>query len=493
MSAATGQPPFPRSAMSDARISTLAGGLATGLIAAVISCRTALDVDLWGHLRFGVDILTSLRPAAIDQYSFTQDRPWINHEWLSEVIFALAFRGGVAGLVILKALVSAAACWVLIAATRSASGPYRWRIAAAGILCAAPALVAIRPQIWTVLGLALLGRLLQNRQKLLWLPVLFAVWANLHGGWLVGLAVAALFLLGEIIDSGGTRGSGRAIGIVSLAAAATLLNPYGWTLWRFLASTVGVTREVEEWRPLWEQGRPLAFTVLWLIVAVSIAAATVWSRPSSRTWRTLLPVGTLAVASIFVTRLVPLFSVVSVWSLSPAWTAPAEAPSATAGYSIMQRALRSALVGATALAIIGGPVRCLPINDWWTPDLAAAGALKTARATGTLVVPFNWGEFAIWHFGPALRVSIDGRRETLYSAPTVALQNRMAEGDTRAFDDLRPQPDYIWLPGRVASRLAPWLTAHDYVVDIVTPASFIARRSTLQRLQPAVPLRGCFP
>ena len=41
--------------------------------------------------------------------------------------------------------------------------------------------------------------------------------------------------------------------------------------------------------------------------------------------------------------------------------------------------------------------------------------VEAAQLQGRLVVWFDWGEYAIWHFAPALRVSIDGRRETVYT------------------------------------------------------------------------------
>jgi len=43
-------------------------------------CRTPADPDLWGHVRFGQDLLRSGRLSAVDPYSFTSDRPWVNHE-----------------------------------------------------------------------------------------------------------------------------------------------------------------------------------------------------------------------------------------------------------------------------------------------------------------------------------------------------------------------------------------------------------------------------
>ena len=47
---------------------------------------TKADADLWGHVRFGRDILRGGIHDG-DPYSFTSDIPWVNHEWLAEVLF----------------------------------------------------------------------------------------------------------------------------------------------------------------------------------------------------------------------------------------------------------------------------------------------------------------------------------------------------------------------------------------------------------------------
>src|SRR5438093_1131596 len=59
----------------------------TVIAIAILTTRT--DPDLWGHLKFGTEILHSRSIPIVDSYSFTSDRVWTNHEWLSEVTFAL--------------------------------------------------------------------------------------------------------------------------------------------------------------------------------------------------------------------------------------------------------------------------------------------------------------------------------------------------------------------------------------------------------------------
>src|ERR1700722_3532633 len=65
---------------------------------------TQADPDLWGHLRFGLDMLASHSIPSIDPYSFTAaGAPWTNHEWLAELSFAVGWKlAGAAGLVLLK-------------------------------------------------------------------------------------------------------------------------------------------------------------------------------------------------------------------------------------------------------------------------------------------------------------------------------------------------------------------------------------------------------
>ena len=47
----------------------------------VVLSFTSADPDLWGHVRFGMDILRDGHTRHIDTYSFASDRPWVNHEW----------------------------------------------------------------------------------------------------------------------------------------------------------------------------------------------------------------------------------------------------------------------------------------------------------------------------------------------------------------------------------------------------------------------------
>src|SRR3954468_7569730 len=111
------------------------GRLAALVAGAFVCTRATVDPDLWWHLKAGLDLLDAGHLTAVDPYSFTQDVPWINHEWLSELIMALAYRsGGVAGLLLLKIIVLGSALVLLGRALRGVDASVRWWLLAVAIV-----------------------------------------------------------------------------------------------------------------------------------------------------------------------------------------------------------------------------------------------------------------------------------------------------------------------------------------------------------------------
>ena len=78
------------------------------LIAAGFFSYTGVDPDLWGHLKFGIVNWENGTLIREDPYSYTSPGHWwINHEWATEIIMALAFsRLGRVGLLVMKLLLS---------------------------------------------------------------------------------------------------------------------------------------------------------------------------------------------------------------------------------------------------------------------------------------------------------------------------------------------------------------------------------------------------
>ena len=119
-----------------------APALALGVgLAGLLSFTPALDGDVWWHLATGRRILSGAGIPPTDPFTFTAlGRPWVSHEWLSGVLFALLDRiGGIDLLVVFKSLLAAFA--IALSAVAGMVGS-RWRErlagAALGALRAAP-------------------------------------------------------------------------------------------------------------------------------------------------------------------------------------------------------------------------------------------------------------------------------------------------------------------------------------------------------------------
>ncbi len=222
--------------------------------------QTVADPDLWGHVRFGQDLWQTGNIIRSDPYSYlTGDRLWVNHEWLSEVIFYLAFAGaGSAGVIVLKSAVSLLIMALLYAhMCRQGLNPLRAGIVLLALsLLISPWLSTVRPQIFTflffLLTLLLIRQAEGGRPRCLWmLPPMFALWANLHGGFLAGLGMLLVWTFAHLVSASlHARRPGvlisrsqRAIPLALVASVlATFVNPYGVQLLSFLLRTATVAR-----------------------------------------------------------------------------------------------------------------------------------------------------------------------------------------------------------------------------------------------------------
>lgn len=399
-------------------------GLAVLVCAAffVLLMRTIPDPDLWGHLRFGLDIVESGKISSMDPYSYlTTGQLWINHEWLSEVSFALGWlAGGSAGLIMLKILIGgltfgmiyAHLTWLRIHPLRAAMLLLYYSITVL------PFLEVIRPQMFTYLFfggfLIIIYRAEHEEYRWLWgLPLLAALWVNFHGGFLAGFAILAPWLvLHLMVHRGGWR---RVIPPVLLALLALNINPYGFHLLTFLVRTATIPRpEISDWQPiklLSEDG------LLWCLMTIPAAAGIIYSsRPKPMPLLAIL--GVIALTPWFAVRNLPLYGmgvliiagehIESAWErVLPLRRQEINFPSPIAVAPFFLAAL---LLGFALLM----DFQHINVKKEDYP-LGAIALLEESGVSGNLAIHFNWGEYAIWHLGPQVKVSMDGRRETVYA------------------------------------------------------------------------------
>lgn len=451
----------------------------------VLVTKTSADPDLWGHLQFGRDMLASKTTHAIDLYSFTADRTWINHEWLSELLMGIGYAGlGALGLNLLKlAVVAVVGGIALVVARQEHASPMAREVYVALIVVATYTRTqVIRPQMFSVAiccaMLYLLRETGRGRARAIWyVPLLFAAWVNLHGGWIVGLAVLSAWMLGDAWQRRSIRWTLVLAAVGALAVIATLFNPYGPGLWRFLAETVRLDRpDVTDWKPLL-QLPPAVLVIESILPLVAIAAVhreRWWRRLPQRDMAVLL---LLSVATVRVGRVDAfLQAAIAIFLAAPIITflnridlhahGPFRRASAPVGVMALLLAAYAGVAGLSSLRVIevGGP---------WVPDRAAAAFLRDNSPGARVLTWFDWGEYALWQLSPSgIRVSMDGRRETVYSARVIRDHDRFYQGHADMVDyPERIGADLVWLPSRLPIieplKRGGWMTILDTGQSVV--------------------------
>jgi hypothetical protein len=427
-------------------------GLLLVAILLLISGTTG-DPDLWGHVRFGQDMVAARTIRVPDTYSFTADRPWVNHEWLTEVAMATVYdRFGPAGLNLSRIAI---VLFVLVLAWRAMRGvPDRHRIlvASAGALGMLWRAYPIRPQLVSLLLFAILLTVIaraddrRSVRPLLLIPLVMAVWVNAHGGWIVGLAILGLWMAMTAVTASWRERMALA-GVLAASLAATLVNPYGYGLWAFLGTTVGLDRPmISDWMPLYRM--PWNFWMPWIAtLGLVLAAAT---KMRSRVSRKHLAIAiVLGLMAIRVSRLDAFFAIGAMFFAARALGDRATEASAAARPAHRSPVLACCFAAVLAAAAFIAMPRILtvPIAPGSVPDAQVAGYVRAQQLKGTVLIWFDWGQYAIWQFGPALKVSMDGRRETVYSPELIDAHMRFYSGEpgaSRYADELHP--DYVWIP-----------------------------------------------
>ena len=206
------------------------------------------QTDTWWLLRTGEDMWRTGRIALHDTFTHTVNgRYWPNHEWLSQVVFYASYAAG--GLPLLTAVCGAAVVSASALVYRMTPGAALDRaLLVAGGAAFSTASWSLRPQVFTLCLFAITLWILVNRRHVWFLPPLFLVWANLHGGVATGgLLIASSLGASLIVD----RHVDRRLLVVSvLCFLATALTPLGPSLWMEVPASLQRLKvyDVIEWR-----------------------------------------------------------------------------------------------------------------------------------------------------------------------------------------------------------------------------------------------------
>jgi hypothetical protein len=393
------------------------------LFAVYLLAGTTADPDLWGHVRFGQDMLAERTVHVRDAYSFASDKPWVNHEWLSELLMAVSFNQfGVAGLVVLRLAILAGVIGLLWSALPRRHH-FNLIVVSAGALGIFLRAHPIRPQLLSLLMFAIVARALyrsdekRSLKPLLVIPPTMALWVNLHGGWIVGFAVLGLWAALRVLD-GTRREQALIVALLVAAAGATLVNPYGFGMWAFLAETVRMERPmVADWQPTYML--PPAFWGSWLTSAGIAAVATRRGLPAGSSRLVAITVA-LGLMTIRVSRLDALFAIAAVLLLARSFSTEGASPPPSTRATVYPT-LRWGLLACAAIMALAITARAsnIPVAPNALPDRHVVEFIQRQELRGKMLTWFDWGQYVIWHFGPNVQVSMDGRRETVYSEDVV--------------------------------------------------------------------------
>jgi hypothetical protein len=229
-----------------------------------MAARTPLDTDMWWHLRAGEQTWQTGRPMTVDTFSYTrQGTAWINHSWLSQLGMYLVYRLG--GFLALGAVVAllAAISMALVYAQMEGHPLLRAFVLILASAVAAP-VWSPRPQLVSLVMFGITGYLIylfkwRGKNYLLFLPLVFVFWSNLHGGYVLGLLLLSGMIVGEALNHllGVERGevvSWKGIRQLALwgfvSVLVVVINPNGLAMWTIPFRTVGV-QVLQNFIPEW--------------------------------------------------------------------------------------------------------------------------------------------------------------------------------------------------------------------------------------------------
>ncbi len=384
------------------------------------------DPDYWWHVRTGQYIVETGSVPRVDLYSYTMaGQPWTAHEWLSELLFfVIAQHFGYLGNVLLFGAIGVAVALIVYAACRLRGVG---EIGAALLMVWANALAEpsfnVRPQVFTsflfAVSVLLLTFYKRGSRRALWLlPLVFALWVNLHGGYVVGLALLALTVVGEEVARrlGRSSASVRSLLVVTgLSTLATLLNPRGVDALVYPLTYLGpgnaIVSYILEWQsPNFHQPIYLLFAAS-LLLAAFVGVAREPLGPTEVLW-TL----TFAFLGLDSARHIPLFAV-AVMPLIGA-RLQSEFPALRGSLETWQRPVLLVATSAALLIIVGSTTLAQAqktgLQTGWEPNAATfpTAAIRYVRShevPGNLFASYGWGGYVIYNLYPERRVFIDGR------------------------------------------------------------------------------------
>ncbi|MCK5849484.1 MAG: hypothetical protein KAH23_01115 [Kiritimatiellae bacterium] len=391
------------------------------------------DVDLWGNVGFVKGLPGSDGFHYTNTFSFAErDHPWVNHEWLAEYLFHLAYTSfDNTGLLLLKLLLGVCTLILICLGIKNncRSGIVQF-FSLILILSTMGYGFSTRPHLFTYLIYAIFLLILKRNPNnkifmLIVIPLIGILWANLHGAFFLGIMLMLIFAFGKALSRLQNKQEvvWMPVSVAVLLIAMSFINPYGPKLWDFIFQSALKTRPyLSEWAPFnpaKHLGDHIDFVALTIF---SILAISFSRRPRSIPWLLVLLVS--LVGAVLMRRNIPLFAITAAFVIP-------EHLEDTAGNhleKITSAIPRPALALILSLFILTtgwytvafnkiNPTEIeIPQNKFPEESLVF---IKENNIKGNAIVFFDWAEYFIWHLYPNSSVFLDGRFRSAYSTQTI--------------------------------------------------------------------------
>ncbi len=409
--------------------------------------------DVWWHLRTGLWILQNHAIPRYGLFSQYPDKTWIASSWgfdaLAAVLYKVIGLRAVPVVLMLFELALAAVTFLLAyvehrnfwaAALLSAAGQY--------VIVGLQPLPILFSMLFFAVELLLLlkSRRTGNVRPLLWLPLLFACWANLHPQFVLGLILLSLFLLSGAVEQVLSRLGfssftspavpfGKSLAVAGICCAATLLTPYSYRLFPDIIPTLYSKVGIESFAEMtsMEFRCPQNFVLLLLVMTAFL----VLGRQQSRD---LFKMSVLCIFAMLAFRfqrdawcvVIPAIAVLAA-------ALPQFQLGAGSRGNLRARKWGMPLVAVLVLVSFAAAILRMPSNgelekstDHVFP-LNACNYIRANHLPGPIFNSYSWGGFLTWYL-PEYPVAIDGRLN-LYGDDVNARYFKVTAGTSRMEED----------------------------------------------------------
>lgn len=359
-----------------------------------------MDPDLGWHIRYGQIILSGGLPQS-DPFSYTMPSyNYANHEWLLDIIFVLLVPlTGFTGLSLIFALIATSTIFLALPKSLKV-----WQLSiiflAAGIFLS---FTGIRPQLISWLLFLIVLKIISKGDTFLLLVPIFLFWANIHGGFVIGIAILIIYLVSKFLAEG--KLPVNKVFIIFLSILVTLINPYQLKLWQEILSILTdhrLKRIIVEWFPIIFAPHPLIIIWFFIFVFLFIKYFRNISIFEKMLYAALFLNSLLSIRNTpyFVLATIPFISA----SLKQYFEGLKKIP------AILYKKIPFIIFSLLLTIFLATLSQIFSNSNMQTsvyPDRAVE-FLKQLKGSGEIFAPYNWGGYLIWQY-PQKRVFIDGR------------------------------------------------------------------------------------